>query len=73
MRRNLSQERSVPAYIIFSDRTLRALSTEKPATKEELNKLVVEFESDVVTAIEETENNEGGVVKIVVPPLVLGW
>lgn len=42
-------------------------------TQEELNKLVVEFESDVVTAIEETENNEGGVVKIVVPPLVLGW
>ena len=39
MRRNLSQERSVPAYIIFSDRTLRALSAEKPATKEELNNI----------------------------------
>lgn len=42
-------------------------------TKEELNKVVVEFENDVVTAIEETENNEGGRVKIVVPPLVFGW
>lgn len=42
-------------------------------TREELNKLVVEFEDDVVTALEETENNDGGRVKIVVPPLVLGW
>ena len=42
-------------------------------TKEELNKLVVEFENDVVTALEETENNDGGKIKIVVPPLVLGW
>lgn len=42
-------------------------------TREELNKLVVEFEDEVVTAIEETENNDGGRVKIVVPPLVLGW
>lgn len=42
-------------------------------TKEELNKLVVEFENDVVTAMEESENNEGDAVKIVVPPLVFGW
>jgi hypothetical protein len=42
-------------------------------TKEELNKLVVEFENDVVTAIEETENNEGGGVKVVVPPLFVFW
>jgi hypothetical protein len=42
-------------------------------TREELNKLVVEFEDDVVTALEETENNDGGNVRIVVPPLVVGW
>lgn len=42
-------------------------------TKEELSKLVVEFENDVVTALEESENNEGDSVKIVVPPLVFGW
>lgn len=42
-------------------------------TKEELSKLVVEFENDVVTAIEEEENNGGGQVRIVVPPLVVGW
>lgn len=43
------------------------------STKEELNKLAVEFENDVVTALEETENNDGGKIKIVVPPLVFGW
>lgn len=42
-------------------------------TKEELGKLVVEFENEVVTAIEESENNEGGKVKIVVPPVVFAW
>jgi len=42
-------------------------------TKEEISKLVVEFENDVVTALEESENNDGGSVKIVVPPVVLGW
>jgi hypothetical protein len=42
-------------------------------TKEELSKLVVEFENDVVTALEESENNEADSVKIVVPPLVFGW
>ena len=42
-------------------------------TKEELGKIVLEFEGEVVTAIEETENNEGGKVKIIAPPLVFGW
>ena len=42
-------------------------------TKEELGKIVLEFEGEVVTAIEETENNQGGGVKIVTPPLVFGW
>ena len=42
-------------------------------TREELSKLVVEFENDVVNALEESENNEGGAVKIVLPPVVWGW
>ena len=42
-------------------------------TKEEIGKLVVEFENEIVTAIEESENNEGGKVKIVVPPLLISW
>ena len=43
------------------------------STLEEIGKLVVEFENEVVTAIEESENNAGGDVKIVVPPIVFGW
>lgn len=43
-------------------------------TKEERGKTVVEFENDVVTAIEESESDEGtGRVKIVIPPVVWGW
>lgn len=43
-------------------------------TREELGKLVVEFENEIVTALEESENNGGGGdVKIVVPPLVIAW
>lgn len=42
-------------------------------TQEELGKLVVEFENEVVTAIEESENNDGGKVRIITPPLVFGW
>lgn len=43
-------------------------------TKEERGKTVVEFEDDVVTAIEESESAEGaGRVRIVVPPVVWGW
>ena len=42
-------------------------------TKEETGKIVVEFENEVVAAIEESENNEGGKVRIVTPPLVFAW
>lgn len=42
-------------------------------TREEKGKIVVEFENEVVTAIEETENDEGGGVKIIVPPIIFGW
>jgi hypothetical protein len=42
-------------------------------TQEEKGKSVVEFENGLVTALEENENNGPGSVRIVVPPLVLGW
>jgi len=42
-------------------------------TREEIGKVVIEFENEVVTAIEESENNGGGKVKIVMPPLIFAW
>ncbi|MCU0794845.1 MAG: hypothetical protein MUF31_02815 [Akkermansiaceae bacterium] len=43
-------------------------------TKEEKGKTVIEFEDEVVTAIEESETREGSArVKIVVPPVVFAW
>lgn len=42
-------------------------------TREEKGKSVVEFEDGLVTALEETENRGPGNVRIIVPPLVLGW
>lgn len=54
-----------------SGRTFRQFSH---VTQEELGKTVIEFEDDVVTAIEQTESNEGaGRVRIVVPPVVFAW
>jgi len=42
-------------------------------TQVEKGKTVVEFEDDVVTAIEESKNRGRGTVRIVVPPVVFGW
>jgi hypothetical protein len=42
-------------------------------TQEEKGKTVIEFEDEVVTAIEESEDRKGGNVRIVVPPVVFGW
>ena len=42
-------------------------------TREETSKLVIEFENDLVTALEESENRDAGQVRIVVPPVVFGW
>ena len=42
--------------------------------QEEKGHTKVEFENDVVTAVEESEDrNGGGNVRIVVPPMVFGW
>jgi hypothetical protein len=44
------------------------------ATQEEKSKTVVEFTDGVVSALEESENNQRGAnVRIVVPPIVFGW
>jgi len=42
-------------------------------TQEEKSKTAVEFENEVVTAVEESEDHQGGNVRIVVPPLVFRW
>ncbi len=42
-------------------------------TKEEKSRTDVEFADDVVTAIEESEDQQGGRGRIVVPPLIFGW
>ena len=42
-------------------------------TQEEKSKTAVEFENDVVTAVEESEDHKGGNVRIVVPPLLFRW
>lgn len=42
-------------------------------TRVETGKTRVEFKDDAVTAIEESEDKQGGNVRIIVPPLVFGW
>lgn len=42
-------------------------------TQVEKSKTAVEFENDVVTAVEESEDRQGGNVRIVVPPLLFRW
>ena len=39
-------------------------------TRVEKGKTAIEFENDAVTAVEESENRQGGNVRIIVPPLV---
>lgn len=41
-------------------------------TREETGKTVVEFQDNIVSAIEESENNQFGGVRVVVPPLFFG-
>ena len=42
-------------------------------TRVEKGKTAVEFENDVVTAVEENEDHQGGNIRIIVPPLVFRW
>ena len=42
-------------------------------TRVEKGKSAVEFENDVVTAVEESADHQGGNARIIVPPLVFRW
>ncbi len=42
-------------------------------TQEEKGKTAVDFEDEVVSAIEHSENRNGGRVRIIVPPLLFRW
>ena len=42
-------------------------------TREEKSKTVIEHENNLVTAIEESEQEKGGNVRIIVPPLFFRW
>jgi hypothetical protein len=42
-------------------------------TRVEKGKTAVEFENDIVSAIEESEDHQGGNVKIIIPPLIFRW
>jgi len=42
-------------------------------TQVEKSRTAVEFENDVVTAVEESEDHQGGNVRIIIPPVVFGW
>ena len=39
----------------------------------EKGKTTIEFENEIVSAIQESENRGGGNVRIIVPPLIFGW
>lgn len=42
-------------------------------TRVEKSKTAAEFENDIVTAIEASEDHQGGTTKIIIPPLVFRW
>jgi hypothetical protein len=42
-------------------------------TREEKGRTTVEFEGEIVTAVEESEDRQGSNVRIIVPPVVFGW
>jgi hypothetical protein len=42
-------------------------------TQVEKGKTSVEFENEIVSAIQESEDHHGGNVRIIVPPLIFGW
>ena len=61
-------------YVTEIDRlTGQAFRRLVSVTRVEKGKTSVEFENDVVSAIEESEDHQGGNVRIIVPPLVFHW
>lgn len=53
--------------------TRRPYRTLSHITREETGKLAVEFENGIVSAIEESKQDQPGNVRIIVPPIVFGW
>ncbi len=64
----------VKNYVTEIDRTTGiAYRRLVSVTQVETGKTRVEFKDDAVTAIEESEDKQGGNVRIIVPPLIFGW
>lgn len=64
----------VKNYVTEIDRTTgKAYQRLVSVTRVEKGKTVVEFENDAVAAVEESEDRQGGNVKIIVPPLIFHW
>lgn len=64
----------VKNYVTEIDRTTgQSYRRLVSVTRVEKGKLAVEFENDLVTAVEESEDHQGGNVRIIVPPLIYHW
>jgi hypothetical protein len=61
-------------YITVRDPVTGALYRQlSHVTQEEKGKTAVEFVDNVVSAVEESEDRQGGNVRIIIPPVVFGW
>lgn len=68
------QYEDVQNFVTEIDRTTgQAYRRLVSVTRVEKSKTAVDFENDVVTAIEESEDHQGGNVQIIVPPLIFHW
>jgi hypothetical protein len=64
----------VKNYVTEIDRTTgQAYRRLVSVTRVEKSKTSVEFENGVVSAVEESEDNDGGNVRIIIPPLQFHW
>lgn len=64
----------VKNYVTEIDRTTgKTYQRLVSVTRVEKGKTAVEFENNVVSAVEENEDHQGGGVRIIVPPLVFHW
>lgn len=66
--------KDIKHYITRVDRSTGAAYRQlSHITREETGKTAVEFENNLVTAVEQSEDHQGGNVKIIVPPLIFRW
>ncbi len=74
MRLEFIEYEEIKHYVTEVDRaTGKVYRRLASVTQEEKSKTVVEFENNLVTAIEESEDRQGGNVRMIVPPLVFHW